>query len=77
MEGQAARWYTQQDIASFQTFDDLAAKFKELFQVKLDPTEVLQEYYSLKQQPTESIADFLLRFQAMQGLLHTPPTEDI
>ena len=48
LEGQAARWYSQQDITSFQTFDELAAKFEELFQVKLDPTEVLREYYSLK-----------------------------
>ena len=77
LEGQAARWYSQQDITSFQTFDELAAKFEELFQVKLDPTEVLREYYSLKQQPTESVADFLIRFQAVEGLLDTPPTEDI
>ena len=45
--------------------------------MKLDPTEVLREYYSLKQQPTESVADFLIRFQAVEGLLDTPPTEDI
>jgi hypothetical protein len=25
-------------------------KFKELFQVKIDPTEMLKEYYSLQQQ---------------------------
>ena len=54
-----------------------AGKFEELFQVKLDPTEVPREYYSLKQQPTESVADFLIRFQAVEGLLDTLATEDI
>ena len=28
LEGQAARWYAQQDIVSFHSFDDVAAKFK-------------------------------------------------
>ena len=53
LDGQATQWYSQQDISSFLIFDDLAAKFEDLFQVKLDPTEVLWEYYSLKQQPTK------------------------
>ena len=52
-------------------------KIQGLFQVNLDPTEVLWEYYSLKQQPTELVADFLLRFQAVQELLDTLPMEDI
>jgi hypothetical protein len=33
-----------------------------MFQVKIDPTEVLKEYYSLQQQAGESVTDFLLRF---------------
>ena len=77
LDGQVARWYAQQDISSFNTFDNLATKFEELFQVKLYHTEVLREYSSFKQQPTESIAHFLLRFQAVKGLLDMPPTEDI
>jgi hypothetical protein len=31
------------------TFQDLVDKFLEMFQVKIDPTEVLKEYYSLQQ----------------------------
>jgi hypothetical protein len=43
LEGQAARWYAQQDIGTFATFQVLVDKFLELFQVKIDPTEVLKE----------------------------------
>jgi hypothetical protein len=52
-------------------------KFLEMFQVKIDPTEVLKEYYSLQQQSGESVADFLLRFRAIQAMLDTTPTEEI
>jgi hypothetical protein len=50
LEGQVARWYAQQDINTFATFQELVDKFQELFQVKIDPMEVLKEYYSLQQQ---------------------------
>jgi hypothetical protein len=46
LEGQAARWYAYQEISTFVTFQDLVDKFLEMFQVKIDPTEVLKEYYS-------------------------------
>jgi hypothetical protein len=46
--GHAAHWYAQQEIGTFSTFQDLVDKFLELFQVKVDPTEVLREYYSLQ-----------------------------
>jgi hypothetical protein len=51
------------------TFQDFVDKFLEMFQVKIDPTEVLKEYYSLQQQLGESVADFLLRFRAVQAML--------
>ena len=31
LEEQASRWYVQHDSTSFETFDDLVTKFKELF----------------------------------------------
>jgi hypothetical protein len=77
LEGQAARWYAQQDISTFRTFQELVGMFLELFQVKIDPTEVLKEYYSLQQQAGESVADFLLRFRAVQATLDTPPAKDV
>jgi hypothetical protein len=43
LEGQAARWYAQQEISTFVTFQDLVDKFLEMFQVKIDPTEVLKD----------------------------------
>jgi hypothetical protein len=58
LEGQAALWYAQQDINTFLMFQELVDKFLEMFQVKIDPTEVLKEYYSLQQQAGESVADF-------------------
>jgi hypothetical protein len=45
LEGHAARWYSLQDVGTFSMFQDLVDKFLELFQVKVDPTEVLREYY--------------------------------
>jgi hypothetical protein len=77
LEGQAARWYAQQEINTFVTLQDLVDKFLEMFQVKIDPTEVLKEYYSLQQQAGESVADFLLRFRAVQAMLDTAPAEEI
>jgi hypothetical protein len=53
----------------FVTFQDLVDQFLELFQVKIDPMEVFREYYSLQQQPRESIAEFLLKFREVQGLM--------
>jgi hypothetical protein len=50
-------------------------KFLELFQVKIQPTELLKEYYLLQQQAGESVADFLLRFHAVETMLDTPPAE--
>jgi hypothetical protein len=38
---------------------------------------VLKEYYSLQQQSGESVADFLLRFRAVQAMLDTVPAEEI
>jgi hypothetical protein len=43
----------------------IIGQHQELFQVKIDPTEVLKEYYSLQQQVGESVAEFLLRFRAI------------
>jgi hypothetical protein len=77
LEGQVARWYVQQDVFTFWTFQELVDKFLEMFQVKIDPTEVLKEYYSLQQQSGESVADFLLRFRVVQAMLDTAPTEEI
>jgi hypothetical protein len=48
LEGQAVRWYAQQDINTFGMFQDLVDKFLKLFQVKIDPMEVLNKYYSLQ-----------------------------
>jgi hypothetical protein len=59
---------------TFSTLQDLLDKFLELFQVKVDPMEVLSEYYSLQQQPVESVAEFLLRFRAMQSMMTDAPT---
>jgi hypothetical protein len=50
LEGQAARWYAEKDISTFTTFQQLMDKFEELFKVKIDPTKVLKQYYSLQQQ---------------------------
>jgi hypothetical protein len=61
----------------FTTFQELVEKFQELFQVKIDLTELLKEYYSLQQQGGKSIAEFLLRFRAVQAMLDTPLVEDI
>jgi hypothetical protein len=77
LEGQVAHWYAQQDISTFTTFQELVDKFEELFQVQIDPTEVLKEYYSLQQQAGESVAEFLLRFRAVQALMDMAPSEAI
>jgi acyl carrier protein len=46
----------EQDINTSTTFQELVDKFEDLFQVKIDPTEVLKEYYVLQQQVGASVA---------------------
>jgi hypothetical protein len=77
LEGQVASWYAQQDISTFTTFQELMDKFEKLFEVKIDPTKVLKEYYLLQQQMGESVVEFLLRFHAIQALLDMALVEDI
>jgi hypothetical protein len=77
LEGQVARWYAQQDINTFITFQELVDKFEELFQVNINPTEVLKEYYLLQKQGWESVAEYLLRFRAVQASMDTAPLEAI
>jgi hypothetical protein len=43
----------------------------------VDPTKVLREYYSLQQQPGESVAEFLLRFRAVQERMTDAPTDEM
>jgi hypothetical protein len=75
LEGQAVRWYAQQEM--FQDSRIWWWIFQEMFQVKIDPTEVLKEYYSLQHQAGKSVVDCLLWFRAVQAMLDTAPAEEI
>jgi hypothetical protein len=77
LEGSIVCWYAQHDIGIFRTFQELVDKFKELFEVKIGPTEVLREYYSLQQQLEESVVEFSLQFHVVQGLMDTAPSEEM
>jgi hypothetical protein len=48
IEQDRVREQAQQDINTFGTFQELVDKFLEMFQVKIDHTEVPKEYYSLQ-----------------------------
>ena len=77
LEGPAARWHRTQDPSTITTFADLKAKFLHFFHKEVDQREMVGLFYTIRQDPGESIPQFVIRFQRMHSqLTRTPPEEE-
>ena len=66
LDGQAAHWHSQLDIASFISCDQLQSSFFRFFHRSIPQHEIIGQFYTVKQLPQESVADFSLRFQSLE-----------
>ena len=67
--GRTARWHSQLDITSFPTFDQLQSSFLRFFHSSIPRREIISQFYTIKQSPKESVADFSLQFQSLHRQL--------
>ena len=76
LDGRAAFWHSQMDLPAIKTFDALQSAFLRFFHKKVPQHVIIGQFYTIKQLPSESIADFSLRFQNLRRKLDRVPTED-
>ena len=76
LDGRAAFWHSQMDLPAITTFDEIQSKFLRFFHKKVPQHVIIGQFYTIKQKPSESIADFSLRFQNLRRKLERAPTED-
>ena len=63
LDGPAARWYSRLDAGEVTTFQDVRTKFLELFHREVPKRELLRQFFSMSQEPHETVAQFTIRFQ--------------
>ena len=76
VDDRAAFWHSQMDLPAIKTFDALQSAFLRFFHKKVPEHVIIGQFYTIKQLPSESIADFSLRFQNLRRKLDRVPTED-
>ena len=64
------------DLLAIKTFDELQSAFLRFIHRRIPQCEIIGQFYTIKQLPSESIADFSLRFQNLRRKLERVPTED-
>ena len=63
LDGPAARWYCRHDAGKVTTFQDIRTKCLELFHREVPKRELLRQFFSMSQEPHETVAQFTIRFQ--------------
>ena len=63
LDGPIARWYSRLDAGEVTTFQDVRTKFLELFHREVPKRELLRQFFSMSQEPHETVAQFTIRFQ--------------
>ena len=71
-----AFWHSQMDLPAIKTFHELQSAFLRFFHKKVPQHVIIRQFYTIKQLPFESIADFSLRFQNLWRKLDRVPIED-
>ena len=57
------------------TFEDLKTKFLHFFHKEVDQRKMVGLFYTIRQEPTEAIQQFVIRFQRMHNQLSRAPPE--
>ena len=76
LDGRAAFWHSQMDLPAIKTFDELQSNFLRFFHRKVPQHVIIGQFYTIKQLPSESIADFSLRFQNLRQKLERARIDD-
>ena len=76
LEGPAARWHLTQDPRTITMFRALKTKFLHFFHKEVDQREMVGLFYTIRQEPTETIQQFVIRFQRMHSQLSRAPPEE-
>ena len=63
LDGQAAHWYSQHDLGEFTSFTVLRDQFIRLFHRQVPKRELYCQFYTISQEPQETIKQFTIRFQ--------------
>ena len=66
MDGQAASWYSQNDIAEFADFDQLREEFVQLFHRRIPQRDLMSQFYAIIQEANETVPQFVIRFQNLR-----------
>ena len=62
LEGQAAGWYSQNDIAKFADFDQLREEFVQLFHKRIPQRDLMSQFYASRQEANETVPQFVIQF---------------
>ena len=58
LDGRATFWHSKMDLPAIKTFDELQSAFLQFFHRRVLQREIIRQFYTGKQLPVESIADF-------------------
>ena len=77
LEGPAAQWHSKNLPGTIATFEDLKTSFLHFFHKQVDQREIVDQFYTTQQEPTETIQQFVIWFQQMHNnLTRAPPEEE-
>ena len=72
LDGQAASWYSQNDISEFADFDQLRQEFVQLFHKCIPQRDLMSKFYAILQEANETVPQFIIRFQSLRRQLTRP-----
>ena len=66
LEGQAASWYSLNDIAEFADFEQLREEFVQLFHKRIPQRDLMSQFYAIIHEANETVPQFVIRFQNLR-----------
>ena len=76
LDGQAASWYSQNEISEFEDFDQLKQEFVQLFHKRIPQRDLMSQFYASRQEANETVPQFVIRFQSLRRQLTRSPTPE-
>ena len=76
LDGQAASWYSQNEISEFADFDQLKQEFVQLFHKRIPQRDLMSQFYASRQEANETVPQFVIRFQSLRRQLTRSPTPE-
>ena len=76
LDGQAASWYSQNDISEFADFDQLRQEFVQLFHRRIPQRDLMSQFYAILQEANETVPQFVIRFQSLRRQLTRSATPE-